>query len=266
MGTMFGSTEALTSMNIYSLGSPFGIEPCEALAKNKNFNLHKAGNESFKNDPIAVWGQLRGARDLLRKSKHFYRLDHAYMKRMDYFRMTRNDFQPSVVVERPADRWEVLKKKYAVKVSGWRKGSSVVIACSDPRTYDFFGVPDWPTLVQEQIRKKTDRPIIVRKRDEKIPLSEQLRDAHCLVTYASNSVVDALISGIPVFALGPSIARPMGFSDLALIEAPFYPENREEFFNHMAYSQFTKDEFASGFALRTADETWDTATNFWRVE
>lgn len=241
---------------VYSLGSPFGITPCEAWAKGCGLELRKEGHAEFGRDPVAVWGQLRGAKEILAKSKHFYRLDHAYTKRLDHYRMTRNDFQPSKVIERHSDRWESLKKRYSVNISPWRKGKRVVVALSDPRTYEFFGNREFPDWVRNEIKKHTERPVVERRRDEVRPLSEDLKDAWCLVTYASNSVIESLLAGVPVFTLGPSIARPMGCSDLSFLEAPLYPENREAFFRHMAYCQFTKEEFGSGFAHRTADETW----------
>lgn len=243
-------------MRVYSLGSPFGKVPCEAMQKGHS----KEPNASFSEDPITVWGQLRGAKDLLAKSRHFYRMDHAYVGRLEYYRLTRNAFQPTVIKQRPADRWDSLKSRYRLKVGDWRKGKHIVITLSDPRTYEFFGVQKWADEIEGEVRKYTDRPIVKRKREESRPISEDLRDAWALVTYASNSAIDALLAGVPVFPLGPSIAKPMG-SGLESLESPRYPENREEFFRHMAYCQFTCPEFQSGFARRMADETWDITKN-----
>jgi hypothetical protein len=236
-------------LRCYSLGSPYGKTPCESLAKGEKGEHIAEGFAEFKSDPIAVWGQLRGAKELLAKSKSFYRMDHAYVGRNDYYRITKGDFQPSEIVERPSDRWDALRKRYSLKVSDWRKGGKIVVTLSDPRTYDFFGVKNWPAEIEAQIKKHTNRPVVMRKRTESRPLAEDLRDAWCLVTYASNSVIEALQSGVPVFSLGPSIARPMGSSDLSKLEDPLYPENREEFFRHMAYCQFTPQELEAG-ALR----------------
>lgn len=243
-------------MKVYSLGSPFGKVPCESLqaGHNKDYPVN------FTADPIAVWGQLRGAKDLLAKSKHFYRMDHAYVGRLDYYRITRNDFQPSRIVERPADRWEKLKKQYKLNMGPWQKGKHILVTLSDARTYEFFGLLDWPDRTRAAIAKHTDRPIVLRSRTESRPLAEQLKGAWAVVTYASNTVVDSLLAGVPVFTLGPSIARPVGLSDVSRIESPHYPENREEFFRHMAYCQFDCLEFNNGFAVKTADENWDTAT------
>lgn len=248
-------------MKVFSLGSPFGKEPCDALAKGLGCEHEKMSNAEWKESPVVVWGQLRGAKELLHKKTHFYRMDHAYMKRMDYFRITRNDFQPSKVVERPSDRWESLKKRYGVKMVDWRRGKNIVVALSDPRTYEFFNVRDFKEVTEGVLKQHTDRPIIFRSREEKRPLGEDLKDAWALVTYASNSVIESLLAGVPVFPLGPSISRPMGHSDLSLIETPLFPDNRDEFFRHMAYCQFTTDEFKSGFAIKTADETWASGTH-----
>jgi hypothetical protein len=237
-------------LRAYSLGSPFGKKPCEALAIGEGGSHVNEAHAKFIEDPIVVWGQLRGAKDLLAKSKSFYRMDHAYVGRNDYYRITYGDFQPSAITQRPADRWEALKKRYQLKVGDWRKGKNVLVTLSDPRTYDFFGNPTWPTEIERDIRKHTERPIVLRKRDEKRPIAEDLRDAFCLVTFASNSVIESLMAGVPVFTLGPSIARPMGLADLSKLESPLYPENREEFFRHMAYSQFTPEEFQVGVLKR----------------
>jgi hypothetical protein len=241
-------------VNIYSLGSPYGVVPCDHLAKYRGKHIPDQRAE-FKGDPIVVWGQIRGAKELLQKSQNFYRMDHAYIGRLQYFRITKGDFQPSRILERPADRWEKLKKEYDLTMKPWKKSDGyVLVALSEPATYGFFDEPRWPERIEAELKKYTDRPIRLRKRRDDRPLADDLRKARCLVTFASNSVREALLEGVPVFTLGPSIARPMGHTDVSLIESPMYPENREEFFRHLAYCQFTNEEFASGFAMSTADE------------
>lgn len=237
-------------LTVYSLGSPYGGTFCEGFAKGNNGRHVSKPFASYEGDPIAVWGQLRGAKELLKQSREFYRIDHAYVGRKEYYRLTKNDFQPSQIVERPADRWERLKRQFSLKVGEWRKGKNVVVALSRPDTYRFFGLDDWPGFVERAIKKYTDRPVVMRDREAPGTIGAELGKAHCVVTWASNSVIDALLAGVPVFTLGPSIARPMGYSDLSKLEDPLYPENREEFFRHMAYCQFTPAEFQNGTALR----------------
>lgn len=230
-------------MYVFSLGSPYGIRPCEALAKSCKGQLNTENYPPKQQGPIAVWGQLRGARELLNGKDEFYRLDHAYIGRNDYYRITKGDFMPSVVIDRPADRWEALKKRLGLEIEPWRKNENghIVLALSMPGTYDFFGVPGWA----KEMTKKLGDNVKVRQRKETRPLREDLKGASKLVTYASNSVMEALLAGVPVEVHGPSIARP--------ISGEKEPD-RERFFHHVAYCQFSLEEFRSGFALKTAQE------------
>jgi hypothetical protein len=238
-------------MHVFSLGSPHGLRACQELAKSCKGQLNTENYPQKQQGTIAVWGQLRGARELLNGSEDFYRLDHAYIGRNEYYRMTKGDFMPSRIIERPADRWEALKKRFSLEIEPWKKGKNVVVAFSMPGTYDFFNVSGWGKQVLSSL-KSFGRPIIERQRKETRPIKEDLKDAHCLVTFASNSVMEALLMGVPVFVAGPSIARPVAGNWLD-IENPVFPD-RETFFRHVAYSQYTLEEFADGRALRWANE------------
>lgn len=236
-------------MHVFSCGSPYGIHPCEALAKSVKGQLHTETTPLKQNGPIAVWGQIRGARELLNGHKDFYRLDHAYIGRNDYFRLTKGDFMPSKILDRPADRWEALKKRYDLELAPWqdKEDGHVVLAFSMPATYDFFGVTGWAKQKTNEYPKA-----VIRQRKETRPIKEHLKGASKLITYASNSVLDALLRGVPVEVHGPSIARP--------ISGERHPD-REAFFRHVAYCQFSLEEFRSGFALRTAEENWAGVTS-----
>lgn len=238
-------------MHIFSLGSPHGIRPCQELAKSCKGQLNTEHYPPKQKGPIAVWGQLRGARELLNGSSEFYRLDHAYISRGDYFRITKGDFMPSRIVDRPADRWEALKKRHGLEIQPWQKNENghVVLALSMPGTYDFFGVTGW---AKEMTNKLGKNNVKVRQRKETRPIKEDLKGASKLVTFASNSVMDALLMGVPVEVHGPSIARPISGQQ---------EPNREAFFRHVAYCQFSLEEFRSGFALKTAEENWAGAIN-----
>jgi hypothetical protein len=237
-------------VHIFTCGSPFGIRPCDELAKSVKGQLHTETNPLKQSGPIAVWGQIRGARELLNGCGDHYRLDHAYIGRNEFFRMTRDDFQPSVIRERPSDRWDDLKKRFNLSIEPWRNGKKIVVALSMPGTYDFFGVPQWGKSIEGEL-KKSNREVVVRQRKETRPIKNDLADAHCLITYSSNSVIDALLMGVPVFTAGPSIARPMSgkWGDW---ENPVYPD-RESFMNHVAYCQFSLAEFRSGYAITKAE-------------
>ena len=93
-------------------------------------------------------------------------------------------------------------------------------------------------------------PILVRhhpslKRSERT-LNEDLADASLAITWCSTASVEAVIAGVPTYALGPgSIAAPV--TRQALSEPP-YRGDRIAWANRLAYRQWALAELADGSA------------------
>jgi hypothetical protein len=70
------------------------------------------------------------------------------------------------------------------------------------------------------------------------------------VGHSSNALVEAAMWGIPVIALGSSATKSLYSTDIASIEniKPVDQELKQAWLNHLAYSQFHKDELLSGKA------------------
>ena len=68
--------------------------------------------------------------------------------------------------------------------------------------------------------------------------------------YSSNALVEAAMHDIPVISLGHSATKSLYNYPLHEIEKikPAYSDNKQAWLNHLAYSQFTKEEFISGLA------------------
>jgi hypothetical protein len=80
------------------------------------------------------------------------------------------------------------------------------------------------------------------------PIEEDLKGAHAIVTFNSNAAVDAVIAGIPAFAMDQgSMAWDVTEHDLARIEQPIRPD-RDQWAAELAYTQWTQDEMARGWA------------------
>jgi hypothetical protein len=104
----------------------------------------------------------------------------------------------------------------------------------------------------EQIKRYTDRPIQLRHKprgrgtsgpsEAKVPLSEDLKEAWCVVTSCSIAAVEAMCEGIPVFCDNKSFAVDVGNIELADIENPYYG-GPEPWLYSLAYQQFTPEEF-----------------------
>lgn len=240
-------------LRCYSLGSPYGKIACDALAKGANGVHVPEPNAFFREDPIAVWGQLRGAKQLLEASKDFYRLDHAYFGRKKCYRLTRGAFMPPSIVERDGGRWKELREKFHVKPQPQRRDGKTILVCLHrPETYRFFGEPDFAQTIKARIKAQTARPIVLRERESPRSLVDDLGSAHCVVHYASNAAIDALVEGVPVITLGPHITAPVSCR-LEDIDGELTMPDLDAFWRHLAYSQFSLTEFESGLAWQVVN-------------
>lgn len=122
-----------------------------------------------------------------------------------------------------------------------------------------------------EIRENSDRKIVYRphpktlERDwldlkangievhdhRKIPTWASLKKAYAVVTYNSNIGNEALLDGIHVFSAGTTSYSGLSNKNLSNIESPILltTEQRQAYFNRVAYSQWNKQEMESGEAL-----------------
>ena len=117
----------------------------------------------------------------------------------------------------------------------------------------------------EEIKKYTNRPIIVRQRAPKridrvttAPLQQVLtQDVHALVTFNSVAAVESILSGVPAFVLAPShIAHPVANTQLSQIENPYWADQDKlnAWCHSMAYGQYHVRELRDGTAFRMMQE------------
>lgn len=191
----------------------------------------------------------------------FYNLDSGYFgnkKRKTIFRLSVNNFQNLMpIVPRPADRWEKLQ----IQPESFNQGSDIVIVPPDRKivhTLQLGTVDLWVQNVINDIKKYSDRPIRVRHRPE--PRGDRVvtntfkdfirNNTHCVIGFSSNALVEAAMFDIPVIALGHSATKSLYSTSLDNIEKlrPADKDHKQAWLNHLAYSQFTREEFLSGMA------------------
>jgi hypothetical protein len=228
-----------------------------AFAKGVGCRIAYAEDEptELKDIPV-VWGVLRQSDRILAQAKaqqlYFFYIDHAYFNRGHgrSYRITRNGYEAGAVRACPPDRIADLD----VELLPWRKSGREIIVC--PPTEYFMqahGCPDWLDTTLANLRRVTDRPIVIRLKpqpgEEVVPLPKALDTAHALVTHSSNVAIEAACLGTPVFVAPASAAAPVGLTDVSRIESPVYPD-REPWLAHLAYNQFSFDEISDGRAWR----------------
>ena len=164
----------------------------------------------------------------------------------------------------PSDRWDA----FGVPLEDWKsenyENGHILMAMQLAGDPSLKGIhpDDWAQRTIATLREHSDRGIVVRyspyaKKHKTFagclhsfgdqPIEVDLRNATALCTYSSNAVVEALVSGIPVFADGPSIAGDLAEKDFTKIESPYCPD-REQWAHNLGYAQWTGEEMRQGLA------------------
>lgn len=157
-----------------------------------------------------------------------------------------SSFQLQSIGDYPSDRLD----RKRPPVGEWRRGGRhIVVAHPTPSYSKFHGLENWTAKTIEALSLITDRQIVVRDKESKRPLQEDLAGAHALVAHGSNAAVEAVICGCPVFVHRDSAASLVGQTDLAKIETPIYPD-REPWLRALSYSQFDEIELIDGTLFR----------------
>lgn len=174
----------------------------------------------------------------------------------------------------PPDRWHALSRSLGLELVPYRKtGAHVLIVGQKPGDASLRGcdIIEWMTTTVAEVRRHTDRPIVVRahpaSRPEDFPkmkkafganqdirldipptgtINDALRDCWAAVTYSSSSAINALLNGIPAISVLPaSMAWPVTDHDLSKVENPTLHE-REQWLYDLCYAQWSVEETARG--------------------
>jgi hypothetical protein len=246
--------------NIYCTGHVHSQVVCESIAKGTGFKLVPPA--PLLDGGVIMYGYLRGLLPTLHearaKGRQWVYADRGYFRATygndysGYFRLTRNAWQTSGFKYRPdPKRWERL----LLNIAPWRHGRHVLVCPpGDPftRAVGGFDADQWLADVLKRLQSSTDRPIRIRRKPKPgsgaAPLAMDLQDCHALVTYMSNTAVEAVLAGVPVFTTGACAATVMGKTDLTQIENPAYPDTRLQLAQSLACNQWTLDEIKRGLA------------------
>ena len=258
----------------YKTASLYGDKIITAMASYFNeFPRFINRNTIIDNTALHItWGLLRGSDFLLKKcinnKCNFLYIDHAYFnpghkKPNPNYRLILNNFNATEIINRPENRL----LPHNIEIKPWNKNGNHILICPPTETSKyFFNCHKWLENTLTELKKYTDRPIIIRlkpnetpvrlinnclypiknkKSTTEIPLSEHLTNCHAVITYNSNISLDAILAGIPIVVPNLNAAYPLS-TQLQKIETPEYPENRYEWLKHLAYNQFTMEEIKSG--------------------
>lgn len=160
--------------------------------------------------------------------------------------------------EMPSDRAEEL----GITLKDRKYGEHILLCGQVPQdaSVDHIDIVRWLNGARDEIQKRTSRQIIFKPHPKAPtgpivgcgyttrPLIEAIQDCHAVVTFNSNSAVEAVIEGVPVFAFDSgSMALAVANTDWDSIPSPVLP-NRVQWLNDLAYTQWTPAEMREGEA------------------
>jgi len=177
------------------------------------------------------------------------------------------------------NRWKKISKDLNLSLKDWRaSGEHILLACQRNGGWSMSGysVIDWVKNTVKEIRKYSDRPIIVRghpgdkdaakyltqknvdwslSKNEKI--KQDFNNAWATVTYNSSPGVASAIEGIPLFVTDPnarvSQAYDVANTDLSQIENPQIFD-RQQWIERLSMSHWKFEELSNGSAWKHMKE------------
>lgn len=203
----------------------------------------------------------------------------------EYFRIGVNGFLNNsgkfISSKCPDDRFQALNLTWP----GWKNNQDghILLMMQLPGDASLRGINlfDWVKYALKKIRKETDRPIVIRTHpsftskenddfrsfvyDTAIagltnltfshgkdrPLSNDLTDCFCTVSYSSGSSIDSILAGIPTIACDPgNFAYDISSNFFEDINNPLTEseENVMQWLYNLSYSQWTIEEMSNGAA------------------
>ena len=197
--------------------------------------------------------------------RDFYYMDTGYFgnsKRKLYHRITKNDVQNfGPIIDRPGDRLQAT----GFQPHKFSRGTNILLAPPSQKLLNLYDInlEEWLEQTQDEIKKHTDRPIVIRlKQGRSARISDNTmemalaQDVHCLVTFSSIAAGEALLLGKPAITLGPNAAAALCSQSLSEIENPKIPtlDEVEAWARHIAYCQFTEVEMRDGTAWQILND------------
>jgi len=205
--------------------------------------LKRAGIDWYFWD-MPYYGRWNGLREALNPNQNFY------------WRVSKNSVHYKHTRDYPSDRFE----QWGVQPKPYTSGSKILICPSSEtmtRIVTGLSVKHWVNAVKHGLQKYTDRYIEVRYKPRNahtsgpaaalIPFAEQAENTHCVVTSVSLCAIEAQLLGIPTICHPHSFAADISSVRLDEIENPKRVDT-QQWFNNLAYSQFTHAEIESGLA------------------
>lgn len=259
-GKLFHNTHKSEYINPYQKSNWIDFNK-EEWIKNKN--------------PIVVFGILRGAEELLWLCKQYdidyYYIDHAYFFKSKhnnhpsfndrFYRITKNNENINYLTNDKMnnfikDRVTSFKRITSLSYNPYKKRGDNILVCPPSefvsRYYKLQSVDHWINKTIEEIKKYSDRPIVIRHKKTERTLEQDLSNAHCIISFQSTAAIQAILKGIPSISDKCSCVYPISETDISKIEQleNLKEEDVNNLIENLLSNQFSLKEIKEGFAFK----------------
>jgi hypothetical protein len=189
-----------------------------------NINEYKDNEEIF-----ITYGILRGTGEIIKKkNKNFIYIDHGFYKSSSrkftkekktilndlggYFRVIKGDlYFNETDINLDSKRFDELD----IELKNKRKGNIIILSEPSQNTLDFLGIKNWTEDTINEIKKYSDRKIVVHNKFSDVPLKLLLQDAFAFVSCQSTAGFLSITEGVPAYFTHQSLKK---YGEIADIE------------------------------------------------
>ena len=199
------------------------------FAKSQKFDLLDV--EKYKYDSgliFSSYGILRGNGEIIKKSKDYIYLDHGFFNSSKrrfaenmqtkvnslngYFRVIKNDLYFNQNFNE-IDKNRFLKLNITLE-KPVKNGEYIILSEPSLNTLEFNKISEWTNNTCEELKKFTDRKIIIHNKFSKVPLTALLNRAYAFVSYQSTAGFLSIIKGVPSFFTHESLKKHGNIKDI----------------------------------------------------
>lgn len=241
----------------------FYCQPNKAFARTigEKFANGCGGNfttdiKQLRDGPAVFYGVTRDTLHLYRQcvneDREYYYIDNGYFSPGHhddgYFKVTKNAAQHSGFGNATPERFLM----HGLDIKPWRtEGKYILVTVQSDWWYErhFTSKAQWLKEVLHALKVYTDIPVLVREKPRSQPdtyIYDDIRHAWALITHSSNTAVQAVLEGVPIFVTWPCAALAMGTLDLSLINDPLCPRGRYQWACNLADNQWSMKEIENG--------------------
>lgn len=210
--------------------------------------------------PSVFYGILNGNSEFIKRcqaaSVDWWFIDNGYFRPghyEGYYLIGKNHLQPRFSKSAAVDptRWDTL----GIEILPWRPSTSdghVLICPPTSNISSFYNIDKWKwiyDILHKIKRSGIRRPVRIREKGSPIPLADDLRNCHCVITYNSKVSVEALLKGVPAIA-DVGIVREWNGLSAGNVGDCLTKHDRLPLFQFAASCQFRLEEFEKGTAWK----------------